>query len=189
MARPLTASDEEILDVAQDILVREGLSGFSISAVARRIGLSRTAISLRFQNIDNLRRVTMERMSRGFEEKLTALDIQPGGEGLLAVADVVGGHIRSREGFSGYMARTSLGSPDAGERGKHLQRGNALRQAIARAMPDTEVEHSIAVDMFLSHIAGSLLQWREAQNISPREFLRERTLIWLRLTHIPIKAE
>jgi AcrR family transcriptional regulator len=49
MARPLSATDEDILQSAQQVMRRRGFEGFSLSEVAREVGLTRTAIALRFK--------------------------------------------------------------------------------------------------------------------------------------------
>jgi hypothetical protein len=56
-------------------------------------------------------------------------------------------------------------------------------------MPETAVDNRSAALAFRAHISGSLLQWQvEERQITPRDFLVERTREWLRLAGIPFSA-
>lgn len=185
MARPLSATDDEILEAAQQVIARRGPDGFSISEVAREVGLSRAAITLRFKG-DELKRVLMNRYVDVFDANLQALNIERGSAGLLAIAEQIATNAASQGRFSSFMLQYSANIQDAIALEMERKRGQILRAAIAKAMPETAIELEAAVDAFMAHITGSLLYWQTSDAPDARRFLRDRTLNWLRLAGIAV---
>jgi AcrR family transcriptional regulator len=187
MARPLSATDDEILDAAQHVMARRGPDGFSVSEVAREVGLSRTAISLRFKNGEELKRTLMKRNAAEFEARVRALDVRKGAAGLLAIADMIGRLVGSRDQFSGFMLRYTVKVKDPIHLELEERRGEILRTTIAKAMPETAIDKRAAADAFMAHLTGSLLSWQTSDQPDAGQFLRERVLNWLRLVGIPVE--
>lgn len=186
MARPLSVTDEEILDVANRVIAMRGPEHFSVSEVAREVGLSRAAITLRFHSAEDLKRLLMQRRAEQFDRLLASLEIKRGAEGLLAIAELIGAKAGSRNGVANFMLRMSRNIHDPVLLELEERRGESLRSVIGQAMPRTAIEHSAAVDAFLAHLSGSLLQWQASEEPDGRRFLRDRTFDWLRLAGVPL---
>ncbi len=189
MARPLSATDDEILQAAQQVLMRRGLNGFSVSEVARELGLSRTAITLRFKSADALKRTLIKRNAKSFEARIASLRVERGAAGLLLIADMIGQMVGGRENFSSFMMRYTANVKDPILLELEEQRGVILRSCVARAMPETAIATEDAVDAFMAHLTGSLLNWQTRTESDAREFLRRRVRNWLALVGIPIEEE
>ena len=181
MARPLSVSDDEILNVANGVFQTRGPDHFSLSEVAREVGLSRAAIILRFNSANDLKHLVMMDRAERFEALLAAVEIKRGAEGLLAIAGLIGSKAGSRSGNANFMSRMSANIADPVVRELEERRGESLRAAVRRAMPPTVISEEEAVDAFMAHLSGSLLQWQLSDQGDGSSFLRERTLSWLRL--------
>jgi AcrR family transcriptional regulator len=186
MARPLSASDDQILDIAYDVLRRRGADGFTVSEVAREIGLSRAAITLRFKSGEELKRILLQRQIKQFKVHIDALTIRRGGAGLLAIAEMIGGMIGGRDRFSHFMMRYLPANTDSELFRMEEQRGKLLRDAVGAAMPETAIGKAAAIDAFMAHITGTLLYWQLSEGADVKAFLRKRTLNWLKLSRIPV---
>src|SRR5579864_2718623 len=97
MARPFTATDEDILNAAGRVIARRGPDGFSISEVAADVGLSRAAIILRFKSTHALKVTLLTRMVEQFAFALKALPQTASGDNVLRLAGFIGGYVRSRD--------------------------------------------------------------------------------------------
>lgn len=184
MARPQTVSDDEILDSAERVLDQLGPDRFSISEVARQLGLSRAAVTFRFPGPDELRRLALARKVARMEQHISEWEIAPGPAGLLEIACRIGRMAGGRAGFARSMLRYSDNLDDPHAREMELHRGDIVRAAIAKAMPETAVSRTEAIDAFMANITGSLVSWQAMLDIDAETFLRQRTLVWLRLTGI-----
>ena len=65
------------------------------------------------------------------------------------------------------------------------RREEALRAAVSARMPTVAIAREAAVNAFLAHIGGSLMQWEVKTDIDAGTHLVERTKEWLRLAGIP----
>jgi AcrR family transcriptional regulator len=188
MARPLSATDDEILQSAQQVMHRRGFEGFSLSEVAREVGLTRTAIALRFKSTDELKRTLIKRSMADFEARLADLELQQGAASLLAIADRIAEMAGSQDKFSGYMLRFSSNIKDPVLLEVEERRGMILRRAITAAMPETAIDRQAAADVFMAHLTGSLFNWQTSDEASARHFIRKRVMNWLRLAGIPCES-
>lgn len=186
MARPKHASDEEVLQAAHRIYTERGHQGFTLSELARDVGLSRAAIIQRFDSADALRmKLARERIGR-FATILDALPVAHGGDGLVSLAAFIGSLVGERRQLSSFMQnlQADLGAGELLELEK--SRGKMLDNAIGLRMPALNIDPHSAVLAFRAQLSGSLWQWQvEERDISARDFLVERTREWLRLAGIP----
>ncbi|AMO72519.1 TetR/AcrR family transcriptional regulator [Sphingorhabdus sp. M41] len=184
MARPLSATDDQIMEAAQKVLALRGPNGFSVSEVARELSLSRAAITLRFKSAQNLKQIVLLRNAELFRARLKGLQLRKGAEGLVEIAELIGEMSGGRQNFSDYISRyaANVNDPDALE--IEQQRGQIMREAILKVMPETVVLPEDAADAFMAHLTGSLMNWQGRTNISASSFLKERTIKWLRLVGI-----
>lgn len=189
MARPLSVTDDEIFDAAQKIMAQSGPAGFSISEVARQVGLSRAAITFRFAGADELRRATFSRAIAAMERTIATWPIERGSIGLLEIASRIGRMAGARENFGSFLLRFSENIHDPAGREMEQRRGQLVRDAVGRAMPETCVSQAEAIDAFMANIAGALLAWRASGDDDAERFMHARTKAWLRLTGMIDKAE
>ena len=189
MARPLSVTDAEIMDATERVASRSGMQGLTVSEVAREVGLSRAAITLRFAGTDALRRLLMERLARQFEEEIAAVSLEFGPNGLLTVAAMLGSRLKGREQFANFWLRYYANILDPVALELEERRGRALRELIGSIMPETAIEKSAAVDAFMAHMTGSMLNWHVSDHPDAAVFLRARAVDWIRLAGIPLGDE
>ncbi|WP_340588987.1 helix-turn-helix domain-containing protein [Erythrobacter alti] len=189
MARPLSVTDEEIFDAAQNVMAQSGPAGFSISEVARQVGLSRAAITFRFEGPDQLKRATFARAIAFMEKEVATWTIEEGSEGLLEIASRIGRMVGGRENFGSFMMRFSENLDDPAGIEMEQQRGEVVRAAVGRAMPETCVTKAEAIDAFMANISGALLSWRASSGEDAEDFMVARTKVWLRLAGLMPEAK
>jgi AcrR family transcriptional regulator len=185
MGRPFTASDEEILSAAGQVMARRGPDGFSIAEVAADVGLSRTAIILRFKSTHALKVTLLTRMVERFSAALQAVPKTPSGDNVLRLAAFIGGYVRSRESLASFFStyNVNIQNPELLE--LELKRGRALRAAISSVMPEVAIDHQCAVNAFTAHLTGTIIAWQAADDhIDSRRFVVKRTTDWLGLAGV-----
>lgn len=189
MARPKLASDRDVLRVAHRIYAEQGHKGFTLSALAREVDLSRAALIQRFGNVDQLRmRLASERMGL-LRLQLEQLPVERSGDALLALAAFIGNMVRDRSGLAAFMQTLQADLTDEALLRLEKERGEALLEAAAQRMPELRIARHSAAKAFRAHLAGSLMQWQvEERDISARDFLVERTMDWLRLAGVPFST-
>jgi TetR/AcrR family macrolide resistance operon transcriptional repressor len=188
MARPLTATDDDIVKAAYAVVQRVGYEGFTISEVARQLGLTRAAITQRFGSADQLKTIVCRLTAEQLEGLINQLSAVPGPEGLLEFATFLGGMIGSRENLSSFLQGYSRTIHDQVRLQLEERRGRAMRAAIQRVMPPCNVVPEIAADMFMTFMSGSMLAWKSGRSEDAISFLREQTLQWMELAGIEYDA-
>lgn len=186
MARPFTASDDDILHAARTVIGRRGPDGFSIAEVASEVGLSRAAIILRFKSTHALKLASLEKMVEQFAVALDALPTTPSGDNLLHVAAFIGSYMHSRESSVRFFANYYGSNVQDRDLLKlEHQRGAVLDRAISRVMPETVLDGDSAVIAFRAHLTGSITTWLSLDDANSRRYLVMRTREWLKLASIP----
>lgn len=190
MARPKQASDDQVLQTAHRIYAERGHQGFTLSELARKVGLSRAAVIQRFGSAEALRmRLARQRIGY-FRQLLEELPAERGGDSLLSLAAYIGGLVGSRPQLAAFMQNLQTDLSDSEMAQLEKDRGEAMLEAIAARMPELSIDKRSAALAFRAHISGSLLQWQvEERPITPRDFLVERTREWLRLVSVPFSQE
>jgi AcrR family transcriptional regulator len=186
MARPLTVTDDQILDAAQLVLARRGPGGFTASEVARDVNLSRTAVVLRFTSTEALKASVLDRQLERFRAKLVALAVPHGADGLLAISDFIAALIGGRDHLASFLLRLSSDSGDDQRLAMEMERGRLLRLAIDSALPDAMHDRTAAANAFMAHVTGTLFAWQFVEGADVRAFMRQRTLDWLKLVGLGV---
>ena len=190
MARPFTATDDEILLAARKVITLHGPDAFSIAAVATEVGLSRAAIILRFKSTHALKVASLEKMVQQFVEVLETLPKTPSGDNVLRVAAFIGSYVRTRESsvrfFSNYYSSSVL---DRELLDLERRRGDALHAAISRVMPETTIDHDATVVAFRAHLTGSIMAWLGLDDQDSRRYVLMRSTEWLSLARIPFSKQ
>lgn len=186
MARPKQVSDEEVFRVAQRLYMLRGHQHFTVSELAREVNLSRAAIIQRFDGVEALKRVLSDQALTYFEALLDAVPRERSGASLTALAVCIGEMLEGRAQLANFLQGFQMDLADEALAQLDQRRTEALFNAVSARMPQLDVvEHSAAVDAFVAHLGGTLLQWQVlAEEVSPGEFLHERTRVWLRLAGI-----
>ncbi len=100
MPRPKLKSDDEVLEAATVVLKRCGPIEFTLSGVAKEVGLSRAALIQRFTNRDTLLMRMMERGVEQVRHYLNAIPIGAGPQGLWEFLQVLVRSMNTRNDFS-----------------------------------------------------------------------------------------
>ncbi|MEV9739415.1 TetR/AcrR family transcriptional regulator, partial [Escherichia coli] len=106
MPRPKLKSDDEVLEAATVVLKRCGPIEFTLSGVAKEVGLSRAALIQRFTNRDTLLVRMMERGVEQVRHYLNAIPIGAGPQGLWEFLQVL---VRSMN--TGTVAKLAMRQP------------------------------------------------------------------------------
>ncbi len=157
MPRPKLKSDDEVLEAATVVLKRCGPIEFTLSGVAKEVGLSRAALIQRFTNRDTLLVRMMERGVEQVRHYLNAIPIGAGPQGLWEFLQVLVRSMNTRNDFSVNYLIISGTSSGAGA--THAcdpaepRGGGGDPQATAPSAP-------AAAELLLhSVIAGATMQW------------------------------
>lgn len=185
MARPQTASDQDILKAAQRVILRRGFDAFTMAEVAAEVGLSRAAIILRFKSTEALKLRLTSQMVDKFAHALSALPVTPGGDGLLEISAFIGGMLKDHDNLTAFMRRYHANLTDRELLALERRRGQVLLDAIAARMPKTAIPKEAAVAAFMAHIGGTIMAWESMADVDAKTYFAKRTREWLTLAHIP----
>jgi AcrR family transcriptional regulator len=191
MARPQTATDEEILSAARDVLERRGHDGFTLSEVADLVGLSRAAITLRFKNALHLKVRVMETHMEQSVKLLSSLPTSPSGESLIEMAAFLGGLVKNR---STQEYATLLSVLGGNLRTPELAQSwwisyGLLARHMGRCMPDTAIPKENAIASLFAYLFSVPLISQNSNSPDLSDLLASHTKIWLKLAHIPFDAD
>lgn len=190
MARPLSATDDEILSVAGAVFARGGATGFSVSQVARELGLSRAAITARFNSADDLKRLIAKRNIDLFEQRFADFRPARGVAGLVSIAERIGAMLGKPRDFASFLFRYTANLDDPILAEMEQRRGRILRRVIAEAMPKTALPRNVAVDLFMAQLTGSLMNWQASgKEKNAARFLSQRALMWAKLAGLEAPHE
>ncbi len=193
MARPISVTDEEIFVASRRLLADLGPANFTLSLVAREVGLTRAAIAQRFGTKEALKYFVMHRMTTELEEKTAALAIELGPDGLITIARWLGQSLRNRQASASFWGRLSANFNDTVLAEMEERRGAIMRALVGRAMPQTRVGHSDAINAFMAHMTGSMMNWQMQAGDDPLAYMEKRARIWMALAGIeadtPVKGQ
>jgi AcrR family transcriptional regulator len=187
MARTPSVSDDAIFEAARRVMDRLGSSAFTVTDVASEVGLSRAAIILRFKSTHALKVLLLNRMVDQFIEMLAQLPQTPSGDNLLSVAAFIGERARNRGALPSFFANYAANMDDSDLAALERRRGEALRMAVFRVMPQTAIGTEAAVTAFCAHLTGSIMASLASEDTDSRAYLVSRTMDWLRLAGIPFE--
>lgn len=190
MARPKSASDREILLAAHRVYARRGRDGFTLSEVAREVGISRAAIIQRFRSTKSLKLTLSQQMVQYFSAALDALPAGRGGDALLSLASFIARMVPDRGQLGAFLQNFQADLQDIELAALEKRRGAIMYAAISERMPDVAIAHDSAVASFAAHIGGSLMQWQaNSEEGDVHEFLVSRTRAWLMLAGVEFSAQ
>lgn len=155
MPRPKLKSDDEVLEAATVVLKRCGPIEFTLSGVAKEVGLSRAALIQRFTNRDTLLVRMMERGVEQVRHYLNAIPIGAGPQGLWEFLQVLVRSMNTRNDFSvNYLISWyELQVPEL--RTLAIQRNRAVVEGIRKRLPPGA---PAAAELLLHSVIAALLQ-------------------------------
>lgn len=162
MTRPKTISDEDVLAAALEVLAETG-DNFTLSDIAKRVGLSRATLIQRFGNKEAilLRIATFE--AEATQAWLDGLAQDNASNELWPFLEQIVGSMGRGDGFAARVTLASLEAREPALRALAHKRYTLVQNAIAARLPpgadrDRTAEHLHAI------IAGSTMQWVASDN-------------------------
>ena len=157
MPRPKTVSDEDVLQAALGVLARDGM-GFTLTDVARAVGLSRATLIQRFGDRDALLRRMGAHEVEATRAWLDGLPVETGAGGLdRFLSEIVLG-MGAGDGFSARVAIAALEARDPALREFAARRYALVIDAIAARLPAGEDREAMASHLH-AVIAGATMHW------------------------------
>ena len=175
MPRPKLHSDDQVLEMAQAVLLRKGPSDFTLSDVAAAIGISRAALIQRFGDKATLHVLVMERMTQEVRDYFAQASPERGLEPLWAMLkDLISG-MGTGEGSEAYLLLLWGDVRDPALRALALERNELVRGAIESRLPAGPHEPSRASLLVQAVIQGACMQWMVSRDGDLSAFMTQRT--------------
>ncbi|MCC5968676.1 MAG: TetR/AcrR family transcriptional regulator [Pararhodobacter sp.] len=157
MTRPKTISDENVLAAALEVLAESGDS-FTLSDLAKRVGLSRATLIQRFGNREAILLRIATHEAEATQAWLESLPLDSSGNELWPFLEEIVGSMGRGDGFSARVTLAALEARDPALRALAHRRYTLVQSAIAARLPpgaerDRTAEHLHAI------IAGATMQW------------------------------
>jgi AcrR family transcriptional regulator len=175
MPRPKLHSDDQILQVAQAVLLEKGPALFTLSDVANGVGISRAALIQRFRDKANLHYCVMERMTQEVRDYFADAGCETGLDPLwLMLKDLIAG-MGSGPGTEGYLLLLWADVQDASLRALAAERNRLVLTAIETRLPRTPHDPKAAASLIQSVIQGACMQWLVEPDGELAGFMTHRT--------------
>ncbi|GLQ78891.1 macrolide 2'-phosphotransferase [Mesorhizobium huakuii] len=157
MPRPKTVSDEDVLAAALEVLATHG-TNFTLTELARHVGLSRATLIQRFGDRDAILLKLAQREVSMTRAWLNGLPIENGPDGLWRFLTRIVESMGTGDGFSVRVLIASLEAADPALRALAGERYGLVQDAIAARLPDDPRRHETARHLH-AVIAGAAMQW------------------------------
>ena len=157
MPRPKTVSDEEVLGAALDVMANSGMI-FTMSDIARHVGLSRATLIQRFGDRDSILRRIAEKEVEETRSWLDGLPTTQGDDVLWKLLEQIVSSMGHGDGFSVRVQIAAFESRDPRLRSLANQRYALVQNAIAARIPDNAGRMETAQHLH-AVIAGATMQW------------------------------
>jgi TetR/AcrR family transcriptional regulator, macrolide resistance operon repressor len=159
MPRPKLHSDDTILAAAQQVLLARGPSNFTLSDVAKAVGISRAALIQRFTDKHTLHRLIMERSTQEVRDYFAALPAEAGlGPLWTVLKDLIGG-MGDGEDFAGYLLLEWNDVVDPELNALARERNSLVLAAIRNRLPSAPHDPDMAASLVQSVIHGASMRW------------------------------
>ncbi|WP_408595120.1 TetR/AcrR family transcriptional regulator (plasmid) [Paracoccus marcusii] len=157
MPRPKLVSDEDVLAAALDTLAEQGMT-FTLSDLARRVGLSRATLIQRFGDRNAILRHIAEFEVSATRAWINAYPLETGAEGLWKFLEAIVRGMGGGEGFSARVQIAALEVRDPALRALAQERYQMVQTAIAERLPEGLPNKETAAHLH-AVIAGATMQW------------------------------
>jgi TetR/AcrR family transcriptional regulator, macrolide resistance operon repressor len=159
MPRPKLHSDEEVLRKARIVLLQQGPGAFTLSDVAKAVGMSRAALIQRFQDKTTIHRRIMEEMTEEVREFLASSSGERDVQGLWTFLKTMITGMDAEVSAESYLLLFWGDVVDPHLRKLALERNELVRKAIAARMPSTPHDPECVSGLIQSVIQGSYMRW------------------------------
>ena len=179
MARKKSISDDEILDAALPVMVREGPAGFTLAKLAAEIGMAPATLIQRFKDKKTLINRVFARDNERFALWLAE---QPKGRGVQKVlALFLPAEMYGEEDFADHLLwlREDFRDPVLNKLSR--ARFHLLRKAIAERMPKTRVSAEVSARLIEAQWQGALNQWGFFRQGRLSDYVVKSLRDWFRL--------
>lgn len=166
------------------VIRRTGYDRFTLSDVAKEVGLSRPAILKRFKSTQALKVIVSKSSVDAFIARLNALPVERSGDALLQLVDLMGSMTRTHTGVARFFARHRDNLDDPTLAAIERRRGKAWLAALEARMPKTLLKRQDAARSFGALLSGAVTQWQNMPGVNGSAYLRERAEDWLTLAQI-----
>lgn len=158
MPRPKLVSDDQVLDATHTAMLRLGPERFTLSDVAKAVGLSRAALIQRFTDKRTLHLKVMERSTQEVRDYFAAASKEQGLIPLWTMLrDLIGG-MGSGEGFAGYLLLAWDDVNDTALNRLARERNRLVHTAIFERLPDT-ADRAESATLIQMVIQGACMLW------------------------------
>lgn len=179
MARKKVISDDEVLDAALPVMVREGPAGFTLAKLAAETGIAPATLIQRF---DDKKTLILRVFARDNERFAAWIAAQPTGRGvahvlaLFSPADMYG-----EEDFADHLLWLREDFRDPALNKLSRTRFRLLRKAIAERMPKMRVSAEAAALLLEAQWQGALNQWGFFREGRLSDYVLRSLRDWFRL--------
>lgn len=157
MPRPKTVSDEAVLTAALELLAEVGWK-FTLSDLARRVGLSRATLIQRFGDRESILRRLAEHEVEVTRDWIESFPIEQGELPLWRFLEEIVESMGAGEGFSARVQVAALEAGDPVLKSLAHQRYAIVQEAIAARLPNAPSSPATA-ELLHAVIAGATMQW------------------------------
>jgi TetR/AcrR family transcriptional regulator, macrolide resistance operon repressor len=157
LPRPKLVSDEDVLAAAVEVLAAQGIA-FTLSDLARRVGLSRATLIQRFGDRDAILRRMAEFEVDATRDWIGRFPVVVDAEGLWQFLEAIVRSMGGGEGFSARVQIAALEVRDPALRSLAEERYQLVQAAIAERLPDGLPRQETAGHLH-AIIAGATMQW------------------------------
>lgn len=157
MPRPKTVSDDAVLTAALEVLSKEG-TGFTLSDIARHVGLSRATLIQRFGDREAILLRMAEHQVAQTRAWLDSLPQDQGKAALWPFLERIVSSMGTGEGFSLHVVIAALETDNPRLRMLAGQRYALVQEAIAQRLPESNRRAELAIHLH-AIIAGGSMQW------------------------------
>lgn len=157
MPRPKTVSDGDVLTSALALLAESG-TGFTLSDLARRVGLSRATLIQRFGDRDAILQRIATHEVQATRDWLAGIPVETGPDALWRFLTLIVDSMGSGVGFAPRVALAALEARDPVLRDLANERYILVQQAIAARLPSGPAGQEMARHLHIV-IAGSTMRW------------------------------
>lgn len=181
MARKQTVSDEEVIATAKLVLKETGAQQFSLSAVAKKLSISRAALILRFDTTDNLLTLASRANFEKFKTHFDSLQLTNDIKSLTMFCRQFAGLVTTKRGASRYLEQFSARAKNKQLEALDFERGEFIQGLIRQALPKTLLTQPDAVRLFNNFLTGTVIEWIANDATDSVAFFNQRCTQWLAL--------
>ncbi|WP_338424890.1 TetR/AcrR family transcriptional regulator [Sphingopyxis kveilinensis] len=179
MPRPKLHSDKEILTAARAVLVREGAVNFTLSDVAKAVGMSRPALIQRFHDKTTLHRHVMEAMTQEVRDYFASIRCERGLVPLWTLLRELISGMDEATGNEAYLLVFWGDIIDPLLRSLANERNELVRQAIEASLPEADGDAAERSGLIQAVIQGAYMQWMVSREGSLTDFMTYRAKLML----------